>query len=71
MHSELHVRNVRGRYPHRGVLRSENITASITEVARVFRIRLDDDGHPDFWLELVVEVEATESARRRIPLPMV
>lgn len=56
----LHVRNVVGRYPHRGVLRSENIVTSVQEIARVFRVRLDDESHPDGWLELTVEVDFSE-----------
>ena len=54
---ELHVRNVRGRYPHRGTFRSRNIQAQVTEVARVYVIRLDDVAHPDAYVEITVEVE--------------
>ena len=57
---ELVVRHVAGRYPRRGVLRSGNIVASVTEVARVYRIRLDDAANPDAWLEITVEVETRE-----------
>jgi len=55
--AELHVRNVSGRYPCRGKFRSRNIQAQVTEVARVFVIRLDDAEHPDAWFEITVEVE--------------
>jgi hypothetical protein len=58
---ELHVRQVVGRYGH-GVLRSENIEASVTLIAHVFRIRLDDCANPDAWLEIVVEVETQETS---------
>ena len=55
---ELCVRRVIGRYPsRRAILRSENITAEVTshEGTR-FRIRLDDNLHPDAWLDLIVEL---------------
>ena len=58
MRRELHVRAVRGRYPGRHLLRSDNIVASVSEIARVYRVRLDDDAHPDMWLELVLEVDS-------------
>lgn len=54
---ELCVRNVVGRYG-RGPLRSQNITAQVTEVARVYRVRIDDAGNPDAWLEITIEVES-------------
>lgn len=53
---DLNVRNVRGRYG-RGVLRSRNILATVQEVARVYRIRLDDAANPDAWLEITLEVD--------------
>jgi len=72
----VHVRRVDGRYPHcPGVLRSENIVASVTEIgpimnlsldasvteaARVFRVRLDDPAHDDFWLDIVLAVNPAE-----------
>jgi len=62
MSIELHVRHVVGRYG-RGVLRSGNIQANVTEVARVFRIRLDDAANAEAWIEMTVEVETRESAR--------
>jgi hypothetical protein len=53
------VRSVAGRYPSApAVLRSENIEATITEVARVYQIRLDDAENPDMWLEITVEIES-------------
>ena len=57
---ELIVRHVAGRYG-RGPVRSQNIVASVTEVARVFRVRIDDDANPDAWLELTIEVETREA----------
>ena len=57
MRKELHVRAVRGRYPGRHALRSGNIVATVSEIARVYRVRLDDDVHPDMWLEIVLEVD--------------
>lgn len=62
MQPELQVRNVVGRYPRCGVMKSENIEVQVVEVARVFRIRIDDIRHPDAWFELTVEVES-EPAR--------
>ncbi len=56
---DLHVRHVDGRYG-RGVLRSENIITTVTEIARVFRIRLDDEDNPDAWVEIIVELETAE-----------
>jgi hypothetical protein len=53
------VRAVRGRYPHRaGKVEGKHIEASVREQEgeRVV-IRLDDAEHPDFWLELVLEVQ--------------
>jgi hypothetical protein len=58
----LHVRHVTGRYG-RGALRSDNIIATVTEVARVFKVRLDDQANPDAWLELTVEVDTQEGGR--------
>jgi hypothetical protein len=66
---EIIVRSVRGRYPRRARLRSENIVAtSVREVARVYRIRLDDSSHRDFWLELTVEVDA-QALPSAVPRP--
>ena len=56
---DLHVRNVVGRYG-RGVLRGSNVTATVTEVARTYHIRLDDAANPDAWIELTVAVETEE-----------
>jgi hypothetical protein len=53
------VRAVRGRYPHRpGKLESRRIETSVNEEENVVRIRLGDEDHPDFWMELVLEVYA-------------
>src|SRR5437016_5074291 len=41
MAQDLVVRNVAGRYPLRGVLRGSNVVATVEEVARVYKIRLD------------------------------
>ena len=60
---ELVVRHVAGRYG-RGAVRSQNIVTSVTEVARVFRVRIDDDANPDAWLELTIEVETQEAGQR-------
>ena len=54
---ELQVRTVVGRYPRGGPLKSENVEVQVYEVARVYRIRIDDAQHPEMWMELVVEVE--------------
>ena len=51
------VRHVRGRHG-RGALRSQNAVATVTELARVFQIRIDDAANPDAWIELTVEVES-------------
>ena len=58
MPHEIAVRHVIGRYPHGPApFRSENIVASVAEVARVYRIRLEDNEHPDAWLEITVELD--------------
>jgi hypothetical protein len=54
--SSLSVRSVRGRYG-RGRLKAENIEAQVTEIGRIFKIRLDDAANPEAWQEIVVEVE--------------
>jgi len=54
---ELQVRNVVGRYPRGGALRSEDVEVQVFEMARVYRIRIDDAQHPEMWMELTVEVE--------------
>lgn len=54
---ELHVRRVVGRYPRGGALRSENVETQVFEVARVYRVRLDDAEHPEMWIELFIEVD--------------
>lgn len=55
---ELHVRHVVGRYPRGGALKSENVEVCVFEVARVFRIRIEDALHPGMWMEVTVEVES-------------
>ena len=55
------VRHVRGRHG-RGALRSQNAVATVTELARVFQIRIDDAANPDAWIELTVEVESANQA---------
>jgi hypothetical protein len=62
----LNVRNCIGRYPHRGIFRSENIVASVQEIARVFRVRLDDEAHPDAYLEVTIEVDSTEEHPQQV-----
>jgi hypothetical protein len=54
--SELNVRRVRGRYPRRAILRSENIEAQVQEVGRIYKIRLDDAANPEAWIEILVEI---------------
>ena len=59
MHSErVFVRTVRGRYPHRaGKVESRHIEAQVREQdGERIVVRLDDEEHPDFWLELVLEL---------------
>ena len=54
----VHVRHVAGRYPcEPAMLRSENIETTVTEMARVYRIRVEDTENPDAWLEITLEVE--------------
>ncbi len=61
MPQEIAVRHVAGRYPHRPAsFRSENILATVSEMSRIYRIRLDDAEHPDAWMELTVEVGSDE-----------
>ena len=67
MRRELHFRAVRGRYPGRHLLRSDNIVATVCEVARVYRVRLDDDAHPGMWLELVLEVDSESEPKASLP----
>lgn len=57
----LRVLRVDGRYPHRAKFCPENIEASITQLDGIMRVRLDDPSAPDFWLEIVLVVEAAES----------
>ena len=64
MRSEsLFVRNVVGRYPQFGILRSDNIVATVRQHGPVIRIRLDDDENPDAWLEITVELANTDRPR--------
>ncbi len=53
------VRAVRGRYPHRaGKVEGKRIEVRVQEQeGERLVIRLDDEEHPDFWLELVLEVQ--------------
>jgi hypothetical protein len=62
---ELHVRQVAGRYG-RGPLRSGNIVTTVTEIARVYSVRIDDSANPDAWLELTIEVETPDGVPRRV-----
>jgi hypothetical protein len=55
------VRHCVGRHG-RGALRSQNATVTVTELARVFQIRVDDAANPDAWLELTVEVESANQS---------
>ena len=58
MSEQIEVRHVCGRYPRHShaTLQSENIEVRVEEIARVFRIHVDDTAHEEMWLELVVEV---------------
>ena len=60
MPQDLVVRHVAGRDPLRGVLRGSTVVATVEEVARVYRIRLDDAAIPNAWLEITVELETGE-----------
>jgi hypothetical protein len=53
----VHVRNVRGRYPHGGTFRSDNIEAQVHEEARVIRISIDDAENPEAWFEITLELD--------------
>ena len=55
----LSVGTVTGRYPSRPrALKSENVGAVVVErEPGVFVIRLDDRGHDEFWMQLVVTVD--------------
>ncbi len=57
-HEPLDVEQVQGRYPrYPGPLRSENIQATVTELAEGrFQIRLDDQANPEMWIPTTVHV---------------
>jgi hypothetical protein len=55
------VRHVRGRHG-RGALHSQNATVTVTEMARLFQIRIDDEANPEAWIEMTVEVETANQA---------
>ena len=59
---DLFVRNVVGRYPRFGALRSDNIRATVSEVAGVFVVRLDDASRPEMWLEITLELAEASCA---------
>jgi hypothetical protein len=59
---QLIVCNVQGRYPHGPAkLHSDNMEVEVEEVARVFRLRVDDLDNPDFWMEIVIELSTEEA----------
>lgn len=61
MPQEIVVRNVVGRYPYGpAIFRSENTVASVSELGRIYRIRLEDAENPDAWTEITVEVFGDE-----------
>ncbi len=49
-------RNVVGRYPRCGVFRSDNSRATVSAIAGVFVVRLDDASRPEMWLEITLEL---------------
>lgn len=54
----LIVRGVRGRFPHRsGKLVSRHIEATVQQDGEQVCIQLNDDERPDFWLEIVVQLD--------------
>ena len=58
---ELVGRRVVGRHG-RGAVRSSNVVATVSEIARVFVIRLEDTSDDSAWMEIAVEAEACEPA---------
>jgi len=57
---ELQVRNIIGRYPRGDLMRSDNVEVQVFEVARIYRIRIDDAEHPEMWMEITVEVDTSD-----------
>lgn len=58
----LIVRGVRGRFPHRaGKVESRHVEANVQQDGEHVYIQLNDDERPDFWLEIVVEVNGTQA----------
>jgi hypothetical protein len=52
------VRNVKGRHAEdSGKISSANVEAQVVEDSHLVRIRIDDAEHPDFWLEITLEIE--------------
>lgn len=52
------VRNVKGRHAEdTGSIDSDCVEAHVVEESRLVRIRIDDAEHPDFWMEVTLEVE--------------
>ena len=52
---DLRVRRVVGRYPAGAVFRPENIRAEVTQDEQSLVVRLEDERHEDFWLEIFLE----------------
>jgi hypothetical protein len=52
------VRRVEGRYPNsKCQVQSDTIEAEVIEQSRTVKIRIDDAEHPEFWMEIVLEIE--------------
>ena len=52
------VRNVKGRHAEvPGKISGANVEAEVIEESRLVRIRIDDTEHPDFWMEITLEIE--------------
>jgi hypothetical protein len=56
----LTVRSVNGRYPYPAVLKQENVVAEVREEGGLIRVRIDDSRYPDTWLEIEIEMQASE-----------
>lgn len=52
----MSIRNIRGRYPACGTLKSENLIARVVPLGPLFVIRVDDEEHLDAWFEITVEI---------------
>lgn len=60
----LIVRSVRGRFPHRaGKVESRHIEATVENDGEHVCIQLNDEERPDFWLEIVVQLDEAAGTR--------